>query len=222
MKTKLTTIAILLAAFTANAQECTYTVTYDQNGRPVITKDINCRVGDAEQKADEAMNLAGDAESKAEVAKDIANNANDKAAAALEQGNLNSSGIKANAIVIEQNRQNIVEQGGAIKNHAQVINNHAQAINGLNKNFQSLAKQVKENRKRAAGGVAGVMAAANIPQVHVGSNHALGLGYGGFDGEQAVAVGYSGRINQHVITKATVSYTTNGNFVGGAGVAFNW
>ena len=42
------------------------------------------------------------------------------------------------------------------------------------------------------------------------------------DPEQGLAVGFSGRINNNIVTKVSVSATTQSEFVMGAGVGFEW
>ena len=66
------------------------------------------------------------------------------------------------------------------------------------------------------------MAQANIPQVLNGQTFAVGAGVGGYDGENAVAVGVSFRASQNVTVKATVSDDTEQNVGYGAGLSVGW
>ncbi len=63
---------------------------------------------------------------------------------------------------------------------------------------------------------------ANIPQVSQDSTFSVGAGVGAYDSEQGLAVGFSGRINNNIVTKVSVSATTQSEFVMGAGVGFEW
>lgn len=49
----------------------------------------------------------------------------------------------------------------------------------------------------------------------------VGVGVGGFDGQQAVAVGASARVNDNLTVKASVA-ANNEEVVWGAGAAFGW
>ncbi|WP_369141313.1 YadA C-terminal domain-containing protein, partial [Modestobacter versicolor] len=106
------------------------------------------------------------------------------------------------------------------------IANHEQRLNTLetqtNSQFKKLKDDVDQNRKRASVGVAGVAAMANIPQVTDSQTFSVGAGAGTYDGQQALAVGFSARINEHVITKAAVSAGTFGGASVGVGVSYGW
>lgn len=91
-----------------------------------------------------------------------------------------------------------------------------------NKRFSDLNKEVSDNKKEANAGISGAMAMANIPQVIQGQTVAIGAGMGGYNGENAVAVGVSTRLSQNVIMKATVSDDTESNVGYGAGVSIGW
>lgn len=83
--------------------------------------------------------------------------------------------------------------------------------------FRQLSNEVEETQ----GGVASVAAMANIPQVSPGQKFALGLGYGNFSGESAVAAGGSARVNENIVAKASLGYSS-GNATVGGGVAYGW
>lgn len=67
----------------------------------------------------------------------------------------------------------------------------------------------------------GVAAMANIPEVNSHQTFSVGVGVGGFDGQQAVAVGASARVNDNLTVKASVA-ANNEEVVWGAGAAFGW
>lgn len=88
--------------------------------------------------------------------------------------------------------------------------------------FNSMQNQVDANRKRAAGGISGVSAMTNIPQLSGSATYSFGVGIGGFDGEQSIAAGGSARIKDNVVIRSSVSTSTEGEMVWGAGVGFEW
>lgn len=91
-----------------------------------------------------------------------------------------------------------------------------------NKRFSDLNKEVSNNKKEANAGISGAMAMANIPQVIQGQTVAIGAGMGGYNGENAVAVGVSARLSQNVTMKATVSDDTESNVGYGVGASIGW
>lgn len=91
-----------------------------------------------------------------------------------------------------------------------------------NQRFADMGKRVDDNRKRAAVGVAGVAAMANIPQVTDSQSVSVGAGVGDYDSQQAVAVGFSVRVSQHIVTKAAVSAGSFGGAAVGAGMSWGW
>lgn len=88
--------------------------------------------------------------------------------------------------------------------------------------FSSLKRTVEKNKKQANAGIAGVAAMANIPTVSQGSRFAVGAGTGVYGGEQAISVGFSARINDSFVTKASVSTSSEGTPVFGAGASYEW
>jgi peptidoglycan hydrolase CwlO-like protein len=137
--------------------------------------------------------------------------------------------IGNNQAAIADNRRDINTNGNNIETvhsevratQTQVSSNTAQ-INKLNNNFSSLKSEVDSNKHDAAAGASGAMAQANIPQVIQGQTFSVGAGMGGYEGENAVAVGMSARVSQSVIVKASVSDDTQQHVGYGAGVSVGW
>ena len=127
---------------------------------------------------------------------------------------------------IETNRQALANTNKRVAANTEQLANHEQRIQGLeastSANFAQLNDKIDDNRKKASAGIAGVAAMANIPQVSQDSTFSVGAGVGAYDSEQGLAVGFSGRINNNVVTKVSVSATTQSEFVMGAGVGFEW
>ncbi|MEQ5185148.1 YadA C-terminal domain-containing protein [Providencia alcalifaciens] len=143
---------------------------------------------------------------KANTAKTYAKTVNAKADAALVMGNDNAA-----AIITERNDR-IQGQRDTLK----AANSYTDS------RFNSMQKEVDNNRKRAAAGISGVSAMTNIPQLSGNSNYSFGVGIGGFDGEQSIAAGMSGRVAESVILRSSLSTSTQGEVVWGAGVGFEW
>lgn len=92
------------------------------------------------------------------------------------------------------------------------------ATAGLSDDVADLRSDMGE----AEGGIAGVAAMANIPQVEPGKNFAVGAGYGNFKGENAMALGGSARFSENVVAKASVGFGSNSATTVGGGVAYSW
>ncbi|HFW4592856.1 TPA: YadA C-terminal domain-containing protein [Salmonella enterica subsp. enterica serovar Aberdeen] len=133
-----------------------------------------------------------------------------------------SQGVFENRTQIDANTGEILSHSRAIASNRAAIDNNSARIDGLNRNFANLKEQVNENRKQANAGISGAMAQANIPQVTENQRFAVGAGVGGYDGENALAVGVSFHATQNVVVKATVSDDTANNVGYGAGVAFGF
>ena len=149
----------------------------------------------------------------------------------------NEGNIQDHEKRITKNSQDIVDQGNRLNGHetritknTQRLDNHESRIQDLEANkgygnkFNDLKRDVEQNRKHASAGVAGVAAMANIPQVSQGANFSIGAGAGNYDGEQGLAVGASARFGAagNVVTKFSVSATTQSDFVSGVGVSYEW
>lgn len=133
----------------------------------------------------------------------------------------NSLRIQRNEERIDGAYAGIYDNRKNIEANRQAVNRNSQEIQKLNKNFSDLKNTVDANRKRAAAGIAGVAAMANIPEVNSHQTFSVGVGVGGFDGQQAVAVGASARVNDNLTVKASVA-ANNEEVVWGAGAAIGW
>lgn len=123
----------------------------------------------------------------------------------------------------QQAQTDVINHNASVTRNTQSqVDRNTQSISKLNSNFSNLKSEVNENKKDASAGVSGAMAQANIPQVIQGQSFAVGAGVGGYDGESAVAVGFSARVTQNVTMKATVSDDTASNIGYGAGVSIGW
>lgn len=218
-------IADNAAGIAANAA---HDLTQDQ----VITANANQIHENANGIAANAAAAAG-AQTTATNAQDSANDA--LAAAGANAAHIatnttaiaaNTAGVSANAAGVANNAAVNTRQDATLSQHSAAIAGNTQAINDLagstNSRFNSLKRQIDDNKDRADAGIAGVAAMANIPQVTQGQTFAVGAGVGGFGGESALAVGGSYRVNEHVVTKFSVSDNSQNDVGVGAGVSYGW
>lgn len=127
---------------------------------------------------------------------------------------------------IEANRQASAATNKRVAANTAAIANHEQRITSLEQQtasgFSDLKRQIDDNRKDANAGTAGVAAMANIPQVTANQDFSVGAGVGFRGDEQALAVGFSGRVTENVVTKVAVASDTQNGWTVGAGVAVGW
>lgn len=147
-------------------------------------------------------------------------------AAAQATGDYAHSRIDAANQNIEANRQDLVNTNKRVAQNTADIANHEQRITTLesqtNARFGDLKKQIDNNKKEANAGIAGVAAMASIPQVTDKQDFSIGAGVGTRDGENAMAIGFSGRITDSVVTKVAVAADTQSGWTVGAGVSYGW
>lgn len=165
-------------------------------------------------------------------AKEIAINHNtvaateDKVTQLAKQQQVQSAyyGTQIKTLATSQQRETGVVNAdhAALRSTQSQVASNTQQLNKLNSNFSNLKSQVNENKKQASAGVSGAMAMSNIPQVLQTQSFAVGAGVGGYDGESAVAVGFSARLSQRITMKATVSDDTASNIGYGAGMSIGW
>lgn len=150
--------------------------------------------------------VKGEVIAKANTAINAGRTINDKANEALTIG-------KDNTVAINQERTDRIQgQRETLKTSMAYTDSR----------FNSMQNQVDANRKRAAGGISGVSAMTNIPQLSGSATYSFGVGIGGFDGEQSIAAGGSARVKENVVIRSSVSTSTEGEMVWGAGVGFEW
>ena len=75
--------------------------------------------------------------------------------------------------------------------------------------------------RTANAGVASIAAMANIPAPAAGKRFSLGLGYGNFESQNAVAIGAAANVTDNISLKTSFGRANDTNVVG-AGVGFSW
>ena len=182
---------------------------------------LNDAVTNAQNTANTASAKANNAQNTADRAMAGVNNVKNDVEVVSHNVANNSIRIQRNEERIDGAYAGIYDNRKNIEANRQAINRNSQEIQKLNKNFSDLKNTVDANRKRAAAGIAGVAAMANIPEVNSHQTFSLGVGVGGFDGQQAVAAGASARVNDNLTVKASVA-ANNEEVVWGAGAAIGW
>ncbi len=153
--------------------------------------------------------------------------------------------INANTSEITKTQTVVKAQGEVLQNHEGRITTNEQNISSLSQSFndyqaynanamaQGNARTLKaandytdqkfgEVTKEARAGVAGAMAMSQIPQVGSYGKFSLGAGAGTYVNQQAIAVGFSARLGERVITKAAASADSASNFGAAIGVGVEW
>jgi hypothetical protein len=82
--------------------------------------------------------------------------------------------------------------------------------------------QLQETRKLLSGGIASSAAMANIPLVDTTKKFAVGVGLGGYDGQSAIAVGGSYRVNPMTVIRGSLAGGSASKTAVGVGVGFSW
>jgi autotransporter adhesin len=116
--------------------------------------------------------------------------------------------------------------GGSYSNVGGAISALDNRINSVESNFgavtSNLQRQITDNRKIAAGGIAGAIASSQIRYADKPGVTTVGVGVGYFDGEAAVAAGIGfTSLDGAWRGNATINYAAGVDEVGaGAGISF--
>lgn len=127
---------------------------------------------------------------------------------------------------IQANRNAIASTNRVVSQHTEQLANHEQRLTGLEqetqRGFSTLHRELGKVKKSANAGTSTALSAAAIPQVTEYQTFALGAGAGGYEGEQAVAVGFSARVSTNVVMKAAVTRDTNQGTGWNVGTSIGW
>ncbi|WP_158306881.1 YadA C-terminal domain-containing protein [Aliivibrio salmonicida] len=93
--------------------------------------------------------------------------------------------------------------------------------NMFKESISKIESQISQNRKVSSRGIAGVAAMTNIPTLTDGS-FSVGMGYGYFDGEDALAFGVSKYFNSGVAIKTSFATTGANNTTLGIGASYSF
>jgi hypothetical protein len=125
-----------------------------------------------------------------------------------------SGGTTSTSLTLDDDGAHFASTGGA---PARVTG----VADGVNDFDAVNMRQFNSEIDRVNGGVASIAAMSNIPSVDVNKKYALGMGYGNFNAENALAIGGSMRVNERALVKASVGSSQHDVSVG-LGAAFSW
>lgn len=141
-------------------------------------------------------------------------------------GEYAQSRIDAASANIQANRDAITSTNRVVSQHSAELANHEQRLSGLEqetqRGFSSLHRELGKVRKTANAGTSSALSAAAIPQVTEYQTFAVGAGLGGYEGEQALAVGLSARVSSNVVVKAAVTRDSNQGTGWNVGTSIGW
>ena len=112
----------------------------------------------------------------------------------------------------------------------QVVNQVAQQtiqntnqINNVNQRVSNVENRLEHQNRKLKAGIAGSNAAASLPQVRGNGKSMMSAAVGTYEGQNAVAVGYSrASDNGKVIFKVQANANSRGKVGGGVGVGYEW
>jgi len=151
----------------------------------------------------------------------ITNNTSD-IAALYGESSYSSSRIDAANANIEANRQASISTNRIVSQHSQQLVSHEQRLNSLEQQASNMNGRIDRVEKRANAGTSAALSSANIPQVTEYQRFAIGAGVGGYEGESALAVGFSSRVSSSVVVKGSVTTDSQHGFGYGAGVSWGF
>lgn len=141
-------------------------------------------------------------------------------------GEYAQSRIDAANANIQANHDAIRSTNRVVSQHTEQLANHEQRLTGLEqetqRGFSTLHRELGKVKKSANAGTSTALSAAAIPQVTEYQTFALGAGAGGYEGEQAVAVGFSARVTNNMVVKAAVTRDTNQGTGWNVGTSIGW
>lgn len=126
---------------------------------------------------------------------------------------------QVNSAAIRKTNQQVAQNTKQLANHEQRLDNLQQQTN---RNFASLGQRIEKVQDKANAGTATALAAAGIPQVTGEQRFSLGAAVGGYESEQALAVGFSSRITDNVVIKASVATDTQHGVGYNLGTSIGW
>lgn len=202
-------------------------ITDETDARHADVKMLNNHIDGVEQTLTNDINTV-DTESQkrdTKLASDISKKVDTTTFVADQKRQDNAMEVKYQDTLVRINDAKVV-QDKVNKSVASTLDNHETRITSLenkaNKQFSDLKSQIDKNEKKANAGTSVALAAAGIPQVMADQQFSVGAATGGYEGESAVAVGFSARVSHNVVVKASVGTDTQSGVGYNAGVAIGW
>lgn len=116
---------------------------------------------------------------------------------------------------------NVAQLNSSMANAVQTAVDQANAYTDLR--LASIGFDLTTTRRDLNGGIAGALAAAGMPQASDPGRSMIAMGVGVYQGQQAVAFGFSSRLNDaRTVIRAGASFDTRGRAGGNAGVGIQF
>lgn len=175
---------------------------------------VSATTGAAAQAADSSATAAG-TNALAAGSNSVALGAGAAATAA------NSVALGANSVASEANTVSVGSPGNERR-----ITNVAPGMNPTDavnlSQLGAVQSNVNQVARMAYSGIAGAAALTMIPEVDPGKTLSVGIGTAGYQGYQAMAVGFSARITNNLKVKGGVAINGAGGSTYGAGASYQW
>lgn len=111
----------------------------------------------------------------------------------------------------------------AVNQVAQQTIQNTNQINNVNQRVSNVENRLEHQNRKLKAGIAGSNAAASLPQVRGNGKSMMSAAVGTYEGQNAVAVGYSrASDNGKVIFKVQANANSRGKVGGGVGVGYEW
>lgn len=179
------------------------------------------RVQDAQMTSDRQQRVDGDRM----LGQRIDKNSSD-IVQLYSSGEYAQSRIDAANANIQANHDAIRSTNRVVSQHSEQLANHEQRLGNLEqetqRGFSSLHRELGKVKKSANAGTSAALSSAAIPQVTEYQTFAVGAGVGGYEGEQALAVGLSARVTSNMVMKASVTRDTNQGTGWNVGTSIGW
>jgi autotransporter adhesin len=139
----------------------------------------------------------------------------------------NATATGANSVALGSN--SIADQPNTVSvgspNNERRITNVAPGVNPTDavnmQQLNSLGGTVNNVARKAYAGVAGATALSMIPDVDQGKTIAVGIATGGYEGYNAVAIGFTARLTENLKLRAGASANSDG-YTYGVGLGYQW
>ncbi len=92
------------------------------------------------------------------------------------------------------------------------------AVTGLGRCIDTNTRAIEGNTQ----GIANVTAMASMPALPVGADSGFSAGVGGFNGKNAIAIGFQHRLSANTTFKVAAATGSNGKPTMGAGISYSW
>ncbi len=155
----------------------------------------------------------------------FADSAGVKADAELNLGGRVISGVKGGEVVETSSQvvtgSQLWETNQQVEENTQQLKHIQNTFSHYNARLHNIEKIVHQNRKVASAGISGAMAMSSIPYVDH-TKYSFGMGAATYDGEAAMSIGFTYKVNQDARFRIQGSYDTQNKAGVGIGFAFGF